>query len=89
MDRRMDGSQGYQRPDGHCNQVHHRVRCLHFSRYESGLMPSYTSYKIGKNESANLAGNSKKSLHVSVRQSLEKLQTDYVGLSTSVLRCIN
>lgn len=40
---------------------------------------SYQSYKYGKNEVTNLCGNSKKSLHVSFRESLKKLQTDYVS----------
>lgn len=40
----------------------------------------FTSHAIGKNESANLAGNHRKSLHVSLHRSLEKLQTDYIDL---------
>lgn len=51
------------------------------------LTRSFTSHAIGKNESANLAGNHKKSLHVSLRRSLEKLQTDYVGVAERKVAC--
>ena len=44
------------------------------------LMSSYQSHKYGKNEVTNLCGNSKKSMHVSIRDSLRKLQTDYVDI---------
>jgi aryl-alcohol dehydrogenase-like predicted oxidoreductase len=44
------------------------------------LMVSYQSYKYGKNEVTNLCGNSKKSMHVSIKESLRKLQTDYVDI---------
>lgn len=44
------------------------------------LTSSYQSYKHGKNEVTNLCGNSRKSMHVSIRDSLRKLQTDYVRL---------
>jgi hypothetical protein len=43
-------------------------------------MSSYQSHKYGKNEVTNLCGNSKKSMHVSIRDSLRKLQTDYVRI---------
>ena len=43
-------------------------------------MISYQSHKYGKNEVTNLCGNSKKSMHVSIRDSLRKLQTDYVDI---------
>lgn len=39
------------------------------------------SYKIGPGgHSANYSGNHKKSLHLSLRDSLAKLQTDYVDI---------
>jgi aryl-alcohol dehydrogenase-like predicted oxidoreductase len=44
------------------------------------LIVSYQSHKYGKNEVTNLCGNSKKSMHVSIRDSLRKLQTDYVDI---------
>jgi aryl-alcohol dehydrogenase-like predicted oxidoreductase len=44
------------------------------------LIASYQSHKYGKNEVTNLCGNSKKSMHVSIRDSLRKLQTDYVDI---------
>lgn len=40
----------------------------------------YRSHALGKGpQSANFAGNSRHSLHVSFRDSLKKLQTDYIG----------
>jgi len=40
----------------------------------------YTTHDIGKGpHGANFTGNHRKSLHVSVRDSLKKLQTDYIG----------
>lgn len=44
------------------------------------LMGSYQSHKYGKNEVTNLCGNSRKSMHVSIRDSLRKLQTDYIDI---------
>jgi aryl-alcohol dehydrogenase-like predicted oxidoreductase len=42
---------------------------------------NYKSYKLGKNmKVANYSGNSKKTMHVSVKASLEKLQTEYIDL---------
>ncbi|KAM0788305.1 putative aryl-alcohol dehydrogenase aad14 [Microbotryomycetes sp. NB124-2] len=41
---------------------------------------NYKAYELGKNESVNFGGNSKKSLHLSVRDSLKKLQTDYIDI---------
>lgn len=41
---------------------------------------SYKSYALGKNAARTTAGNSKKSLHVSLKDSLTKLQTDYVDI---------
>ncbi|CED82260.1 aryl-alcohol dehydrogenase [Phaffia rhodozyma] len=41
---------------------------------------SYRSYAEGKNETVNSAGNHKKSLHISLRDSLKKLQTDYIDI---------
>lgn len=40
----------------------------------------YKWYDVGKNRSANFCGNSKHSLHVSVRDSLRKLQTDWIDI---------
>lgn len=40
----------------------------------------YRSWELGKGKTVNYAGNHKKSLHLSVRDSLEKLQTDYIDL---------
>ncbi|EXJ64809.1 aryl-alcohol dehydrogenase AAD14 [Cladophialophora yegresii CBS 114405] len=40
----------------------------------------YRSWELGKGKSVNYSGNHKKSLHLSVRDSLEKLQTDYIDL---------
>lgn len=41
----------------------------------------YRSHALGKGpQSANFAGNSRRSIHVGVRDSLEKLQTDYIGV---------
>lgn len=41
---------------------------------------NYKSYELGKNESINYSGNHKRSLHVSVRDSLKKLQTDWIDI---------
>ncbi|CAI4050868.1 hypothetical protein SUVZ_14G0050 [Saccharomyces uvarum] len=40
----------------------------------------YKWYDVGKGKSANFCGNSKRSLHVSVRDSLHKLQTDWIDI---------
>lgn len=40
----------------------------------------YRAYKVGRGKAPNTAGNHKKSLHVSVRDSLRKLQTDYIDI---------
>ncbi|KAF2759841.1 aryl-alcohol dehydrogenase AAD14 [Pseudovirgaria hyperparasitica] len=40
----------------------------------------FRGYKIGKGNSANYSGNHRKSLHLSVRESLKKLKTDYIDL---------
>ncbi|EXJ61288.1 aryl-alcohol dehydrogenase AAD14 [Cladophialophora psammophila CBS 110553] len=40
----------------------------------------YRSWELGKGKTVNYAGNSKKCLHLSVRDSLEKLQTDYIDI---------
>ncbi|CAI1661280.1 hypothetical protein SEUBUCD646_0N00110 [Saccharomyces eubayanus] len=40
----------------------------------------YKWYEVGKGKSANFCGNSKRSLHVSVRDSLRKLQTDWIDI---------
>jgi len=54
-----------------------RDRLVIATKYTS----QYKSYELGKGyESANYQGNSRKSLHVSVRDSLAKLKTDYIDL---------
>ncbi|KAJ9125652.1 putative aryl-alcohol dehydrogenase aad14 [Naganishia vaughanmartiniae] len=40
----------------------------------------YKAYDLGKNETRNYTGNHKKSLHLSVRDSLKKLKTDYIDI---------
>ena len=41
---------------------------------------NYRAYKLGKNESINFGGNHKRSMHLSVRDSLAKLQTDWIDI---------
>ncbi|KAK5050798.1 putative aryl-alcohol dehydrogenase aad14 [Exophiala bonariae] len=40
----------------------------------------YRSWELGKGKTVNYSGNHKRSLHLSVRDSLKKLQTDYIDL---------
>ncbi|KAJ5492021.1 Aldo/keto reductase [Penicillium expansum] len=40
----------------------------------------YQSYKLGKGNAPNHCGNHKRSLHMSIRDSLKKLQTDWVDI---------
>ena len=40
----------------------------------------YPMYKFGKGKTVNYTGNHKRSLHMSVRDSLEKLQTDFIDI---------
>ncbi|KAK5663044.1 hypothetical protein OQA88_6460 [Cercophora sp. LCS_1] len=40
----------------------------------------FRSHEVGKGKHPNCAGNSRKSLHMSVRESLKKLQTDYIDI---------
>ena len=40
----------------------------------------YGSYRVGKGNGPNYAGNHKKSLYMSARDSLKKLQTDYIDI---------
>ncbi|AJU60400.1 Aad4p [Saccharomyces cerevisiae YJM248] len=40
----------------------------------------YKGYDVGKGKSANFCGNHKRSLHVSIRDSLRKLQTDWIDI---------
>ncbi|KAK3714338.1 putative aryl-alcohol dehydrogenase aad14 [Vermiconidia calcicola] len=40
----------------------------------------YPNYKFGKGKTVNYTGNHKRSLHMSVRDSLQKLQTDWIDL---------
>lgn len=46
------------------------------TKYTTG----YKQYELGKAKAANFIGNSRRSLHVSVRDSLKKLQTDYIDI---------
>lgn len=41
---------------------------------------SYKTYELGKSKASNHVGNSRRSLHMSVRDSLAKLQTDYIDI---------
>ncbi|KAI5451881.1 putative aryl-alcohol dehydrogenase aad14 [Naganishia albida] len=41
---------------------------------------SYKAYALGKNEARNHVGNHKKSLYLSVKDSLKKLKTDYIDI---------
>lgn len=40
----------------------------------------YRSHELGKGNTINFCGNHKRSLHMSVRDSLKKLQTDYIDI---------
>ncbi|EXJ78962.1 aryl-alcohol dehydrogenase AAD14 [Capronia epimyces CBS 606.96] len=40
----------------------------------------YRSHELGKGKTVNYSGNHKRSLHMSVRDSLKKLQTDFIDL---------
>ncbi|KAM0254393.1 hypothetical protein ACHAQJ_006862 [Trichoderma viride] len=40
----------------------------------------YRSHNLGKGQAQNFQGNHRKSLHLSVRDSLKKLQTDYIDI---------
>ena len=40
----------------------------------------YPNHKFGKNKTVNYTGNHRRSLHMSVRDSLEKLQTDFIDI---------
>jgi aryl-alcohol dehydrogenase-like predicted oxidoreductase len=40
----------------------------------------YRSYKLGQGKTPNSCGNHKRSLHMSVRDSLQKLQTDWIDI---------
>ncbi len=41
---------------------------------------AYRTYELGAGKTVNYSGNHKKSLHLSVNDSLKKLQTDYIDL---------
>lgn len=50
----------------------------------------YRSYELGKDShSVNYFGNHRRSMHVSVRDSLKKLQTDYIDVLWVPSRCIS
>lgn len=40
----------------------------------------YRAWELGKGKTVNFQGNSRKTMHMSVRDSLKKLQTDYIDL---------
>jgi aryl-alcohol dehydrogenase-like predicted oxidoreductase len=40
----------------------------------------YRSYELGKGKTVNYSGNHKRSIHMSVRDSLKKLQTDFIDI---------
>jgi aryl-alcohol dehydrogenase-like predicted oxidoreductase len=40
----------------------------------------YRSYELGKGKTVNFSGNHKRSIHMSVRDSLKKLQTDFIDI---------
>jgi aryl-alcohol dehydrogenase-like predicted oxidoreductase len=40
----------------------------------------YLDYKLGRGKSVNYTGNHKRSLHMSIRDSLAKLQTDWIDI---------
>jgi aryl-alcohol dehydrogenase-like predicted oxidoreductase len=42
--------------------------------------PDYRAHELGKGLAVNYAGNHKRSLHMSVRDSLKKLQTDWIDI---------
>lgn len=46
------------------------------TKYTTG----YKNYELGKGKTPNHVGNSRRSLHMSVRDSLKKLQTDYIDI---------
>ncbi|EED14268.1 aryl-alcohol dehydrogenase Aad14, putative [Talaromyces stipitatus ATCC 10500] len=46
------------------------------TKYTTG----YKTYELGKGRASNYVGNSRRSLHMSVRDSLQKLQTDYIDI---------
>ncbi|KAI0505326.1 aryl-alcohol dehydrogenase [Xylaria bambusicola] len=53
-----------------------RDRIVMATKYTS----DYQSHKYGKGKVVNASGSHKKNLHVSLRHSLEKLQTDYIDI---------
>lgn len=46
------------------------------TKYTTG----YKNHELGKGKASNHVGNSRRSLHMSVRDSLKKLQTDYIDI---------
>lgn len=53
-----------------------RERMVIATKYSS----NYRSHELGKNESVNFGGNSKRAMHLSVRDSLKKLQTGFIDI---------
>ncbi|OQD74698.1 hypothetical protein PENANT_c173G07002 [Penicillium antarcticum] len=45
----------------------------------------FRSYKLGKGKAPNHCGNHRRSLHMSVRESLRKLQTDWIDILLQIL----
>lgn len=81
----MDGREEKPRPVGRCHQVTSFLKqtsiavemiAHDFTRFTS----AYRSYELGKGKTVNYSGNHKKSLHLSVTESLKKLQTTYIDL---------
>ena len=54
----------------------HRSEMVIATKYTA----AYKTYLNGQVQQSNYGGNSRKSLHVSARESLKKLRTDYIDL---------
>lgn len=50
------------------------------NEFDPRYTTAYRSYELGPGKTVNYSGNHKKSLHLSVNESLKKLQTDYIDL---------
>lgn len=89
MDWRVDEGARCPRSNRPCNQVHcvsisflYSYSALSFS-LTLGLflrLRNYRSHTSDKNTTAAYSGNSKKAMHLSVRDSLKKLDTDYIDI---------
>ena len=81
----MDRCSGYSRPLGPRYQVQRTsigvlYTVIFLALTSSPFQSNYKAHEFGKNESVNFGGNSKRALHVSIRDSLKKLQTDYIDI---------